>query len=284
MEKIDKEVLEAYNVWISYEDMAAENNPNFSTGPIIGWCPEYNTLKNPETNEPLLNPTTKKPIKGYRKTVYNLYKDLIEEKGGHLFTLKFEDRPSGFLSILDGLLIPGGSDIDPKKYGEENNGSVVKEEVAEPRWNHVEDWINNTPSDFPIFALCYGYELIWCLNGGKLIQHLDNADEHLFVPRKMRIVPNTKLHEALQLDYVIMGCNHHQNVKEPLPENVVVNCYDDEDGTIHGFELKDRNIYTILPHPEIPRTFVDGVEEEICRRIFHYLVKLGGEYKVKKSC
>ena len=264
------------------EAMMANNDLNYSKGPIIGWCPEWKTVKHPITKEVVLDPITQQPKLCYRTLVYESFKEMVELAGGSLYTLDFGEDPADYRHKLHGLIIPGGSDIDPKVYNERNSHSYPNNEVFDVRWKHDTTWFAESDPKMPVLAICYGYEMVCCVHGAKIVQHLHNAHEHDFGYREMKIVEGTHLHAALGKDSIRVGCYHHQNISA-VPEDLVCNSYDAEDWSPHGVEYpmdSGRVVMTVLFHPELMNRMVgEGNRDEDQQKIMSYFVKKSDEYR-----
>ena len=58
------------------------------------------------------------------------------------------------VTAFDGLLLPGGGDINPDEYGERNQGSVpVEKWVDELQFGMLEDFLGYGK---PVFGICWG--------------------------------------------------------------------------------------------------------------------------------
>ena len=93
--------------------------------PVIGLCPDwrYSTTTTSTTTTITEVETTNTSYYYYSK-LYQTFKTVIEQLGGQVLVLPFEARAKDFAHKLDGYLIPGGRDINPSLYGEENKGSI----------------------------------------------------------------------------------------------------------------------------------------------------------------
>ena len=80
------------------------------------------------------------------------------------------------LDVADGVLFIGGKDYDPRSYGE-----APHPETAMTRKRPDFDLCFARAAlrrDLPILGICAGCQLLNIVTGGKLVQHLGNADEH----------------------------------------------------------------------------------------------------------
>ena len=80
--------------------------------------------------------------------------------------------PSGY----DGLLLPGGGDIDPQRYGQEVNGSRwVKPELDALQFAVLDAFVK---AKRPVFGICRGHQLLNVYFGGSLIQDIESPIQH----------------------------------------------------------------------------------------------------------
>ena len=76
----------------------------------------------------------------------------------------------------DGLLLCGGSDVDPKYYNEEINGSgALNYERDECEVALLDAFVT---SGKPVFGICSGHQLINVYFGGSLIQDIEESSLH----------------------------------------------------------------------------------------------------------
>ncbi|MDU6629313.1 MAG: gamma-glutamyl-gamma-aminobutyrate hydrolase family protein [Lachnoanaerobaculum sp.] len=76
----------------------------------------------------------------------------------------------------DGLLLPGGGDIDPVYYGEEMNGSDEPDRELDKAQREILDAFVKAKK--PILGICRGMQLINVYFGGSLHQDLVTRDIH----------------------------------------------------------------------------------------------------------
>lgn len=282
--------MKKFNTWVTQKELLSKNadlnDPEVQKNIIIGWCPEWRYIKDEETGEFILDPETGEKQWKYRLLPFERYSEKFTNPGTLLYTMRYEDRIEDFVGKIDGLLMPGGSDADPKYYGEENTDSKVEYEHSDIRWKSNQDIYENAPKDMPIMAICFGYQFFNIRNGGNLIQDLENKEEHLLKIRKLKVKEGTHLHKALGSTETICFCAHHQNIKK-VADSLVVNCEDVGDGSVHGLELpmsSGRNFFSVLFHPEENLDELFGIKDWNCgNKIFTYLIKLAREYKEKRE-
>ncbi len=111
---------------------------------------------------------------------YN-YVTAVQRAGGLAVLLppdeQVVDDPDEMLDRIDGLMLAGGSDIDPGSYGEapepETIGNVPERdrfEIALAR--------RALERDLPLLGICRGMQLMNVARGGTLLQHLPNTYGH----------------------------------------------------------------------------------------------------------
>ena len=129
------------------------------------------------------------------------------------------------LSRLDGLLLPGGADIQPKYYSEEPHpllGDVDPQsdelELALARWALA--------TDIPTLGICRGMQLLNVALGGTLHQDLEDqypgSMRHIYedlpcsqVTHRVYIEAGSRMEKILGTHEVWVNSLHHQAIKKP---------------------------------------------------------------------
>lgn len=164
--------------------------------------------------------------------------------------------------LADGVLLTGGGDIDPARYGETpvpQLGHVDPErdeaELTLARWALEEDK--------PLLAICRGEQVLNVAAGGTLYQdlptqwpkgvnHNESRDRGIrgLATHMLDVVPATKLEEAVGPGAHPANTHHHQAVKE-LGAGLVVSGRA-EDGVVEAIESEQHGwIVGIQCHPEM---------------------------------
>ncbi len=159
----------------------------------------------------------------------------------------------GLLDIADGVLLIGGRDYDPVDYREEPHPETVMNRMRP----HFDIAFGKAvlKRNMPVLGICAGCQLLNIVSGGKLIQHLDNADEHRNgVFHGAEIIKDGFFAKALGKsagDKLTVNSYHHQAVNSAAPGNGVVITAKAFDGTIEAVEFEgERMILGVQFHPE----------------------------------
>ena len=80
----------------------------------------------------------------------------IKRCGGELFIITYDDDVKIIEKKIDGLLIPGGRDINPVFYGHEHTGSILEDDSL-IRYPFMKKMYEEIDPDIPIFGICWGF-------------------------------------------------------------------------------------------------------------------------------
>ncbi|MCK5845653.1 MAG: gamma-glutamyl-gamma-aminobutyrate hydrolase family protein [Victivallales bacterium] len=172
--------------------------------------------------------------------VPHLYIEGIINAGGiPLMTPSIEDPSiiSAFAERVDGFLFIGGPDYPSRLYGEsphEKNASSERER-QDADIPLVEKVLS---SDIPVLGICAGAQIINIALGGKLIQHLPNAESHVGeCYHLIDVASGSKLGELMNTGECEVNSSHHQALNpDYLPKELVVTAKA-KDGTIEAVEF-----------------------------------------------
>jgi putative glutamine amidotransferase len=195
------------------------------------------------------------PLRG--PAYYAPYLRAVEAAGGEPVALDpspgglSPDRATAMVHEIDGLLVPGGWDVDPPAYGEERQEETPNvdtpldlTEIALVR-AAVDD-------NVPVFGICRGQQVINVALGGSLRQHIDGHDMHGYprdlLSHSIDIVPGSELAQATSGETLMVNSLHHQSVKDVAP-GLHITAHS-PDGIIEGLESTDGMIVAVQCHPE----------------------------------
>lgn len=167
------------------------------------------------------------------------------------------EQPGEMLDLLDGLILAGGSDIDPATHGAEphpeTKGSRPERDRFELGLSHAA-----LERDMPVLGICRGMQLLNVSCGGTLEQHLPDriaSERHRHTPGSfadhgVRITEGALAARAVGATAAAVKSHHHQGVGE-LGEDVTITGWAVEDDVIEAIELPGKAYALgVLWHPE----------------------------------
>jgi gamma-glutamyl-gamma-aminobutyrate hydrolase PuuD len=176
---------------------------------------------------------------------------------------------------IDGLVLTGGADVDPARYGE-----LPAERTSGPRVQRDEWEIALTRAalrrDLPLLAICRGLQVLNVVLGGTLHQHLPDLTGHeghqpgpgVFGAVDVNIEPGTRTAELIG-PRVRVSCHHHQALARLAPGLKVAGRA--ADGTVEAVEVPGRSFALgVQWHPE---------ENSQDDRLFAALASAGQRYR-----
>jgi putative glutamine amidotransferase len=193
------------------------------------------------------------------------YSDVIADAGGIPLLIPISVNPALYAEIIDGLLIPGGDDLDPAYYGEESLPMIKP--VPRKRSDFELSLLSEIVQfQKPILGICYGMQLINVFLGGTLYQDIPKqisveinhkTDYHIIVIAENRF---------LQKGEFSVNSTHHQGVKK-LGSGLSVLAYS-ADHLIEGFYKEDSPfLLGVQWHPE------REPNKELSRDLFSAFIK-----------
>ncbi|HEX2044888.1 MAG TPA: gamma-glutamyl-gamma-aminobutyrate hydrolase family protein [Gaiellaceae bacterium] len=189
------------------------------------------------------------------------YVEAVERAGGRpLVVPPSADGVEETLDALDGLLLSGGSDLDPQLYGAEahpeTNGVRPDRDRAELALLEAA-----LARDMPVLAVCRGSQVLNVARGGDLVQHLpevvgDEKHKHtpgVFADHDVDLKGGTRLQRLLG-DRAPVKSHHHQGYGRI--GDGLVDAARAEDGTVEALEDPSRRfVLGVLWHPEAGEDF-----------------------------
>jgi len=191
----------------------------------------------------------------------------VEESGGTAVLIhpqKLDAQGAArIVSGIDGLLLPGGRDIEPARYGSEALDTTEEPDLLRDHTEHLllEAAIKAT---VPILGICRGAQMLNVHRGGTLHQHLPDLIGHNRYQRgnaEFTMMP-VIIHEGTLLAEIYRGAlelegaamYHHQAINQP-GAGLVVSALG-PDGLIEAIELTNYPFgLAVQWHPE--RTLED---------------------------
>jgi putative glutamine amidotransferase len=185
-----------------------------------------------------------------------MYVEQVVRAGGQPVVLPPAGEPAGLVERLDGLILAGGGDIDPARYGDppHEKSGYVRKFRDEAEFALLAAALD---AGLPYLGVCRGLQVLNVALGGTLHQHLPDVVGHTghspapgrFGPLPVTPLPGTRLAKVLGTDPVTVPHYHHQAVDRLAPGLTVSATA--EDGTIEAVEL-DSGSFTLAVqwHPE----------------------------------
>jgi putative glutamine amidotransferase len=157
----------------------------------------------------------------------------------------------------DALLLPGGPDVEPHRYGEE---PIPECNVASaPELDAVDfqliDWALD--DDLPILAICRGFQVLNVALGGTLWQDVavqgagagdHDAAERTALIHDVDIAQGSALAGIVGATRTRWNSIHHQGIRR-LAAGLVATATT-PDGLVEGYEMPGRPILGVQCHPE----------------------------------
>ncbi len=189
------------------------------------------------------------------------YINAVEHAGGTPILLPLIQTDScigDFLNLIDGLLLPGGVDVDPLLYGEEPQPKMGRINVGMDR---VE--MSLIPKilemNMPVLGICRGIQMLNVAAGGTLYQDIQMSSNAILKHRQdaprwyathdIQVQKGSRLLDILGHSTIRVNSFHHQAVKEVAPDFVVSAVAND--GIIEGIESTRHDFAIgVQCHPE----------------------------------
>lgn len=201
------------------------------------------------------------------------------------------DEPTlrGIYERLDGVLLPGGPDVDPAEYDKPRHFTVTDNridaardalELTLARWQYE--------NDRPTFGICRGHQVLNVALGGTLVQDIPDElhtglahDQEDGLPRfrlahDIAIQPQSRLAQILGTTQIQVNSLHHQSIEHAAP-GVSVSAVA-PDGVVEAIEVPDRQfMMSVQWHPE---DLYAG--SEAMNRLFTSFVNAAAEYAERR--
>jgi putative glutamine amidotransferase len=153
------------------------------------------------------------------------------------------------LQHFDGVLLPGGGDVDPRRYGQQPDDDTLYGIVEAHDELDTAICLAAIDLDLPMLALCRGMQVMNVALGGTLVQDIGNSDhwmrEHTVTLSEgctiAKVVGTTHLEHCHSV--------HHQGIGELAP--ALLPCGWSEDGQLEAVELPAATwVVGVQWHPE----------------------------------
>ncbi|MDP9860861.1 MULTISPECIES: gamma-glutamyl-gamma-aminobutyrate hydrolase family protein [Streptosporangium] len=184
------------------------------------------------------------------------YVDHVARAGGQPVILPPVGDPAALAGRLDGLILAGGGDVDPARYGQ----------APHERTGHVRGFRDDAEfglahaaleRGIPLLGVCRGLQVLNVALGGSLRQHLPDEVGHSghapapgrFGRMPVRLTPGSQIAKILDTETADVAHYHHQ-AADRLGAGLTVTAHA-EDGTVEAVELEGHPFALAVQwHPE----------------------------------
>ncbi|MEM7799661.1 MAG: gamma-glutamyl-gamma-aminobutyrate hydrolase family protein [Chloroflexota bacterium] len=231
---------------------------------------------------PLIGITTyHRDEKGYVR-LPGQYADAVRRAGGLPLLLQpGETELDQLLELLDGIVLSGGGDVDPKRYLSESESESESEEEVEVYWvNQERDEFElelarriSMSDRWPTLCICRGMQILNVALGGTLIPHIPavipEAIDHRQppdqpygpIPHEVYVEEDSELARIMDGDKVSTASWHHQAIGKVSDQLKVVATA--SDGIVEALEMPGRPaLMAVQWHPELTAA-EDGSQQKL---------------------
>jgi putative glutamine amidotransferase len=209
-----------------------------------------------------------------------VYIDAITDAGGIAVLLPpqpvDDEIAARTLSALDGLIVSGGKDIDPARYGQEPLPTTDAPTIDRDAW---EDALlrQAITAELPFLAICRGIQMLNVALGGTLHQHLPevigsarySGENGVFATNHVEFEPTGVVPALLGIEKLKVNSYHHQGLHDVAPGLTVTAT--SEGGVIQAVEVDGMPFGVgVQWHPE---------QDPDDRRLFAGLVEAARDYR-----
>lgn len=178
------------------------------------------------------------------------YAQSVLAAGGLPVYVPLDVDPRPYLDHLDALVLTGGADVEPGRYGHQPDGNGH----YEPERDDLELGLLAAAVDrqVPVLGICRGLQVLNVLTGGTLHQDVPPHARYDLDPgeavHRVAFEPGTVLHGLYGAGTEVNSL-HHQSV-DRLGAGLVVAARAD-DGTVEGLEVPGADVLAVQWHPEM---------------------------------
>lgn len=182
------------------------------------------------------------------------YEEAVRLGGMEPMAISVSDSIS--LGDVEGLVLMGGTDVNPKRYGatRQTETDEPDDERDEVELRLIDDALER---DVPILAICRGLQILNVQHGGTLVQDLPAMPRHDPEPKdraasvhRVRFEPGSLLRKVAADDEWDVNSRHHQ-AADVIGTGLRVSARSEQDGVVEGLERPDRRfVLAVQWHPE----------------------------------
>jgi len=219
--------------------------------------------------KPLIGITT--DFKDKHNSIEEAYSKAVAGYGGIPVLIPTVENQTEYLITIidriDGLLIPGSRDMDPKHY---NEGPHPKLNPMNKERTAVEYIVLESAleKNIPVLGICGGMQFINVFFGGSLYQDIQDLVGNPLIHEKGTVHP-VKISEGSKLLRIVgksefsVNSYHHQAVNK-IGGSLRANVHS-SDGLVEGLESEEHSLLAVQWHPELE-------DSDVSKKIFESFI------------
>lgn len=195
---------------------------------------------------------------------FGRYVEAVQRAGGEAVLIDpraTEAERARAFAEMDGLLLPGGADLDPARYGEVPHPATLTEAGRDEL--EAIAWQAARHRGLPVLGVCRGMQAINVFTGGSLVQDVDGHDSPLYPlpdahPHPMRVLARSRLASILGLGgagdaEIEVNTYHHQAIRpDQLGDGLAIAGTTVDEAYVEAVETADPDawVFGVQNHPE----------------------------------
>ena len=181
--------------------------------------------------------------------------------------LSSADAAAVVLDSVSGLVLTGGEDVDPARYGEKRHEKVLSVSTAR---DATETALIKEAQErgTPVLAICRGIQILNVALGGTLVQDIasqcetdiehDESSARNSRSHEVSVEPGSLIARAVGTEHLTVNSFHHQSVKR-VADGMRVTARS-PDGIIEGLESTDETNWWVMAVQWHPEEMTDSAE------------------------
>lgn len=166
---------------------------------------------------------------------------------------------------LDALLVPGGADVDPARYGQVADPMTSPADFPAQDHFEAEMMAAAIAHGVPVLAVCRGFQLLNVEHGGTLVQDVPADSPHRNSVHEVTLAADSALAAAIGRSELPVSSYHHQAVDRVGDGLRVVGRA--SDGVVEALEHPTADLIAVQWHPEDT-----AASDEMQHAIFRWIV------------